>query len=149
MIGTKRFMAPEIVRTQARPSTDSDLYSLSVLLFYLLMVGHPLLGRRELAFPVWDQEAELRLFGADPLFVFDPDDDSNRPVPGVHDAVLANWPIYPLRLRRLFERSFTRGLARRARRAHPRERVAPRDGALPRSADRVPRMRGDEHLRSR
>ena len=42
VLGTRRFMAPEIVRGQALPSRATDLYSLSVLLFYLLMWGHPL-----------------------------------------------------------------------------------------------------------
>jgi serine/threonine protein kinase len=110
VIGTKRFMAPEIVRREARPSTDTDLYSLSVLLFYLLMVGHPLLGARELEFPMWDEQAESSLFGDRPLFVFDPADDSNRPLPDVHGAVLANWPIYPQALRRKFTSAFTNGL---------------------------------------
>jgi DNA-binding helix-hairpin-helix protein with protein kinase domain len=110
VIGTKRFMAPEIVRREARPSTDTDLYSLSVLLFYLLMVGHPLLGARELDHPIWDERAELRLFGHDPIFVFDEARSTNRPVPGVHDAVLANWPIYPAQLRAMFTKAFTAGL---------------------------------------
>lgn len=110
VMGTKRFMAPEIVCGDARPSTNTDLYSLSVLLFYLLMVGHPLLGLRELDHPVWNEHAETQLFGEHPIFVFDPDDTSNRPAPGVHDTVVANWEIYPLSLRQMFVRAFTDGL---------------------------------------
>ena len=52
-----------------------------MLLFYLLMVGHPLVGARELDSRVWDEQAEGVLFGRDPLFVFDPLDDSNRRCP--------------------------------------------------------------------
>jgi len=48
VLGTRRFMAPEIVRRDANPSGVTDLYSLAVLLFYVLVMGHPLLGRREL-----------------------------------------------------------------------------------------------------
>ena len=44
--GTGRFMAPEILRDEALPSTVTDLHSLAVLLFYLFMHGHPLLGAR-------------------------------------------------------------------------------------------------------
>lgn len=33
--GTPRFMAPEIVMGQAKPSRNTDLYSLAVLLFYM------------------------------------------------------------------------------------------------------------------
>ncbi|MGD9998189.1 MAG: serine/threonine protein kinase [Ilumatobacteraceae bacterium] len=110
VIGTKRFMAPEIVRREAKPSIDTDLYSLSVLLFYLLAVGHPLLGRRELDHAVWNEEAEMQLFGRQPVFIFDPKDESNRPAPGVHDAVVANWSIFPRSLQTMFVRAFTRGI---------------------------------------
>ena len=50
------------------------------------------------------------LFGTQPVFVFDPDDDSNRPVAGLHDNVLRSWPVLPAQLRALFVRSFTDGL---------------------------------------
>ena len=103
-------MAPEIVRREAAPSTATDLYSLSVLLFYLLMVGHPLVGRRELDFEIWDEDTESVLFGREPTFVFDPDDQSNAPLPDLHRSVLSNWISYPESIRRLFTQAFTGGL---------------------------------------
>ena len=39
--GTPRFMAPEIVRGDSNPDADTDLFSLSVLLFYMFMFNHP------------------------------------------------------------------------------------------------------------
>ena len=36
--GTPRFMAPEIVIGEAKPSRNTDLYSLAVLIFYMLML---------------------------------------------------------------------------------------------------------------
>ncbi len=110
VLGTRRFMAPEIVRREAWPSTATDLYSLSVLLFYVLMVGHPLVGRRELEFAVWDDYAESVLFGLEPRFVFDPNDMSNAPLPDVHGSMLTNWGLYPESIRRLFTQAFTTGL---------------------------------------
>ena len=111
VLGTRRFMAPEIVRGEAGPSTQTDLYSLAVLLFYVLMVGHPLLGRRELDFPAHDVEgAEAEMFGTSPLFVFDPDDDSNAPLPDLHGPVADNWRLHPEEIRVLFTRAFTTGL---------------------------------------
>lgn len=110
VLGTRTFMAPEIVRREAAPSTDTDLYSLAVLLFYVLMVGHPLLGRRELEFSPWDDHAESVVLGREPVFVFHPDDHTNAPVPGVHQSMLDNWPVYPPRIRTLFEQAFTVGL---------------------------------------
>jgi len=110
VLGTPRFMAPEVVRGDALPSTQTDLFSLAVLLFYMFMVHHPLEGKRELEIHCLDLPAMTKLYGTDPLFIFDPDDDSNRPVPGYHDNVLAFWPIYPRFLRDLFTQAFTEGI---------------------------------------
>jgi DNA-binding helix-hairpin-helix protein with protein kinase domain len=113
--GTGPFMAPEILRNEAMPSTVTDLHSLAVMLFYLLMHGHPLLGLRADASYTWEHgrhisETELMVqnFGVHPLFIFDPDDRSNGPMPG--DSTAAWWPIYPQQLRRVFTQAFTRGL---------------------------------------
>ena len=108
--GTPYFMAPEVVRGDAAPSARTDLFSLAVLLFYLFTVHHPLEGTRALDYDCWDPAALSDLFGARPVFVFDPDDDSNRPVPGLHDNVLASWPVLPSFLRALFVRAFTEGV---------------------------------------
>jgi eukaryotic-like serine/threonine-protein kinase len=108
--GTDRFMAPEVVRGDALPSVATDLYSLSVLLFYLLMVSHPLEGRRMLRGDVFSREDALDLYGRHPLFVFDPEDDSNAPDPVQHRTATLYWSLYPRMLRDLFVRAFTTGL---------------------------------------
>lgn len=110
ILGTPRFMAPEVVRGEAMPSTHTDLFSLSILLFCMFLVHHPLEGRREYEIPVMGLDAMTRLYGTEPLFIFDPEDASNAPVPGYHDNALAFWPIYPQFLRRLFVKAFTVGL---------------------------------------
>ncbi|MBP7126615.1 protein kinase [Myxococcota bacterium] len=110
VLGTPRFMAPEVVRREAVPSDQTDRYSLAVLLFYLLMGGHPLDGAREAAIRCLDVPALEKLYGYDPLYIFDPQDDSNRPKKGVHDNPIAFHPLYPQRIRDLFLRSFTEGL---------------------------------------
>lgn len=110
VLGTPRFMAPEVVRGDALPSTQTDLFSLAVLLFYMFMVHHPLEGKAEAAIRCFDLPAMTKLYGTDPVFVFDPNNDSNRPLPGYHDNVIAFWPIYPQFLRDLFTRSFSQGL---------------------------------------
>jgi DNA-binding helix-hairpin-helix protein with protein kinase domain len=110
VLGTPRFMAPEVVCNKARPGTQTDLFSLAVLLFYMFIVHHPLEGAREAAIKCLDLPAMTRLYGTEPVFIFDPDDQSNRPVPGLHDNALAFWPIYPQFLRDLFTQSFTVGI---------------------------------------
>ena len=110
VLGTPRFMAPEVVRGDALPSTETDLFRLSVLLFYMLLVHHPLEGKREAEIRCLDLAAMQQLYGSNALFIFDPQDDSNRPLPGCHDNALAFWPLYPTFMRDLFTRAFTAGL---------------------------------------
>ena len=110
VLGTPRFMAPEIVRGEAKPSTKTDLFSLAVLLFYILMVHHPLEGRKEAEIHAFDLPAMTKLYGTEPTFIFAPDDDSNRPVPGYQDNALVYWQIYPQFLKNLFIKAFTDGL---------------------------------------
>lgn len=108
--GTPRFMAPEIVRGEANPSTETDRFSLAVLLFYMLMVNHPLEGKQEASIRCFDLPGMTKLYGTEPVFIFDPDNDSNRPLRGIHDNALIYWQVYPRFLKELFTRSFTRGL---------------------------------------
>lgn len=108
--GTPRFMAPEIVRGEAAPSSQTDLFSLSVLLFYMFMMHHPLEGKRELAIKCLDLPAMRKLYGTEPLFIFDPADDSNAPDPALQKNALVFWTIYPKFLRELFTRAFTEGI---------------------------------------
>ena len=110
VLGTPRFMAPEIVRGEARPSMQTDLFSLAVLLFYMLMVHHPLEGRKESEIKCLDLPAMNKLYGFEPIFIFDPKDDTNRPMPGYHDNALAFWPLYPQFVRDLFVKAFTDGI---------------------------------------
>lgn len=111
VLGTPRFMAPEVVRRgEASPSDQTDRYSLAVLLFYLLMGGHPLDGAREANIRCLDVPALEKLYGYDPLYIFDPADASNAPVAGIHSNPLAFHPLYPAAIRDHFQRSFTDGL---------------------------------------
>jgi len=110
VLGTPRFMAPEIVINASKPSTRTDLYSLSVLLFYVFMMHHPLEGKRESDVACLDLPAMQRLYGIDPIFIYDPEDDTNRPVPGLHDNALVFWPLYPEFFRRIITKAFTDGL---------------------------------------
>jgi DNA-binding helix-hairpin-helix protein with protein kinase domain len=110
--GTRGFMAPEVARNLVQPNAMSDRFSLAVLLFFIFMLGHPLKGKRELTLPydAGDPDKSRRLCEDDPVFVYHPEDDSNRPMPGEHDPLLSFWPIYPGSLRKLFTRAFTEGL---------------------------------------
>lgn len=108
--GTPRFMAPEIVRGDAAPSTQTDLFSLAVLLFYMFVMHHPLEGKKELAIKCLDLPAMKKLYGTEPLFIFDAHDNSNAPDPQYQRNALAFWAVYPRFLRDLFTKAFTEGI---------------------------------------
>ena len=110
VLGTPRFMAPEVVTGDALPSSKTDLFSLAVLLFYMLMVHHPLEGAKEANIHCFDLPAMTKLYGTEPVFIFDPQDVSNRPVKGLHDNALVYWPLYPKFLRDLFTKAFKDGI---------------------------------------
>jgi len=111
MGGVWEFQAPEVVLRQCGPSRATDLHSLAVMLFRILHIGHPLIGRCELEHHnLTDQAVLRRLYGSGARFVFDPSDASNRPLPDRHGPVLGHWAIYPQALRDLFTRAFTDGL---------------------------------------
>lgn len=110
VVGTPRFMAPEIVRGVDFPNANSDRYSLATLLFYMLFISHPLEGQKEANIRCFDQPAMNRIYGENPIFIFDPNDTTNSPVPGYHDNALIYWEIYPDFLKEIFTKAFTSGI---------------------------------------
>ena len=106
MQGTQGYKAPEVVLRLSHPNTLTDLHSLAVILFRLLLVDHPLEGEKENLL-MGDLD---RLYGSEPVFIFDPTDASNRPIPGVHATAPVFWPKFPRFIRDLFTQAFTAGL---------------------------------------
>lgn len=100
--GKARYMAPEVVRNIKRPDVMTDRFSLAVVLFRLLFLDHPLEGKRVVEAPCLTEELELKFYGKDPIFIYDPTDDSNRPVRGVHMNAIRFWPLYPKFIRNKF-----------------------------------------------
>ena len=130
--GKPGYMAPEIVRGEKAPDKFTDRYSLAVVLFRLLLRGDPLEGNKVLKSVCLTEEAERRHYGFEPIFVYDPDDDSNRPVRGVHNNIIKFWRIMPEYIRKAFEFSFTEGLNEPSKRLIEKQWL-----------DLLKRMRGD------
>lgn len=87
VIGTRGYIAPEVLATlsldyrdprRRRPSTQTDLYALGVLLYEYLFFRHPLLGPKVHS-TVSAGENDFLALGPKAVFVEDPDDSSNRP----------------------------------------------------------------------
>lgn len=84
VLGTKGFIAPEIVATcnnpqgqQVLPNQETDRHSLAVLIYSLLLCRHPLEGAAD-----WDKNDQTRddnlTYGEKALFIEHPTDKRNR-----------------------------------------------------------------------
>jgi len=110
VLGTPRFMAPEIVDGSAKPSIYTDYHSLAVLLFYLLLLGHPLEGLQEKNIKIFDIAAQKRLYGSSATYIFDLNNPSNRPDPEIHSPTIFMSNILPDHIMKTFDLAFSRGL---------------------------------------
>ena len=108
IIGKCRFMAPEVVLGQKMPDTMTDRFSMSVVLFFMLFRTHPLEGVRSTP-ACMTPSNEKKVYGSSPVFVFDPQDSSNRPIRGVSDHAVLIWNRTPQYVKEAFERSFSKG----------------------------------------
>lgn len=106
-LGKPRYMAPELVIGKSMPDSRSDRFSMAVILYMLFCMNHPLEGRRSLI-PVITPHVQERLYGSDPLFVMDPDDDSNAPHPVLHKNSIVMWNCLPDYLKQFFISAFSR-----------------------------------------
>ena len=107
--GIPKYMAPEVVLNQSYPNTHTDRFSLAIILFRLFYIDHPLEGQYTIQFPLTDAIG-ARLFGENPVFVYDPNNPSNRPVPEAQPNVIERWHMFPPDLNAAFTKAFTAGL---------------------------------------
>lgn len=104
--GKCRYMAPEVVMGKKKPDIHTDRFSLAVVLYLLLFLNHPLEGKRTMC-PCLTEELERKFYGSEPVFVWDPKNDANRPVRGVHVNEIKLWQVYPKFVRETFEEAFS------------------------------------------
>lgn len=109
VMGKQRWMAPEIVRGECMPDKISDRFSLALVLFRLMFISHPLEGVGSTP-PCMTKAYERLYYGTNPIFVYDPDDSSNRPVPGTDSNLKIFWKFYPQYVRDLFTRAFSKAV---------------------------------------
>lgn len=105
--GKCRYMAPEVVTGKKNPDAHTDRFSLAVILYLLLFLNHPLEGANTLKAPCMTEEKEREFYGTNPIFVWDPTNDINRPVKGVHINEIRIWPVYPSFIQKMFIKAFS------------------------------------------
>ena len=104
LLGTPRYIAPEVISRQKNPDVLSDNYSLAVILFELLRVGHPYISDEILDGSPEDEEAAFA-----GKYDYVTDENSTNMLPA--DIVLTD------KLKELFSRCFVDG--KRNRMARP------------------------------
>lgn len=108
ILGKARYMAPEVVIGKSMPDKYTDRFSLSVVLFLLFYSNHPFEGSRVLACPCMTEKYEKQFYGSEPIFIYDKENNTNRPVRGVHNNVLRRWMVLPEIMRETFTYEFSK-----------------------------------------
>lgn len=107
IVGKPRYMAPEIVLGKTKPNSLTDRFSMSLILYILFCLDHPLEGKRYLV-PALTPELQQKLYGKEPLFMMDPDDKRNGPHPISHKNSLMVWPCLPDYMQKIFLDAFSK-----------------------------------------
>ncbi len=113
IFATSRYMAPEIMNKKFMPDTFTDDYSLAVILFELLRIGHPYVGDL-----VENGNLEQRKQAYSGLYPYedDPDEIGNK-----SSQMLPISIVTSKNLRKLFRKTFIDGKENRIKRASARE----------------------------
>ncbi len=102
-----RLFPPVCIKKERIPNEHSDYYLLSVLLFEILYLNHPLEGHHAVMYPVMGEKEKTEVYGIRPCFVYDKTDSSNRPVRGIHINMRIRRNMYPRYIQEIFSRVFS------------------------------------------
>lgn len=107
-VSKSTLMAPMYVSGQKKPDDKTDAHLLAVLLFELMFLNHPLEGHAVALRPIMNERYKRMFYVEKPTFIYDAQDDSNRPVRGVHINALLLWNRYPQYIKEAFQEVFHR-----------------------------------------
>ncbi len=113
VLGTIGFMPPLTMIGQEKPNRFNDVYAVAVMIFMTLIGIHPLDGKRRNQ--KCNENIDTYLFGTHPVYVFHPQDASNRPI--AQDSYGRNQQIaldkmkkYPDYFKNAMQKTFVDGL---------------------------------------
>lgn len=121
ILGKGSYMAPEIkAKIGIVPDKYSDYLSMAIVFFELLTHGEPYTGKLTLddnvKIPGYENDdgpiPENVLYGDLATFIFDPDDDTNRPMVKQQNTV-KYWSCIPGAIQKLFLATFTKGMPKK------------------------------------
>lgn len=106
LMSKPRYTAPEIVFRKAKPDSNSDRYSMSVILYMLFCLSHPLEGKRYLGAALTPSLQE-KIYGSEALFMMDSNNQSNGPHPIIHKNAIISWSCLPEYVQDIFQDAFS------------------------------------------
>jgi DNA-binding helix-hairpin-helix protein with protein kinase domain len=109
ILGTARYMAPEIANNQMQPDILTDDYSLAVILFELLRVGHPYIGDK-----VFNGPPEMETDAYRGFYPYVDDDETGF---NSSNQMLPREAVFNTKLKELFKKTFIEGKNNRMCRA--------------------------------
>lgn len=107
--GKFKYMAPEVAIGMFKPDKHSDRFSLAVLMFMILLHAHPFDGIKRLSGPLTPKMQE-KIYGTEPIFIFHPTDNSNKPDNLIDKNAIKAWPLLPDFIQKLFIKTFISGM---------------------------------------
>ena len=102
-IDNPRYTAPEVA-LGAPMNLYSNRFILANLIFQLLFFSHPLEGIRSLA-PM-NTDLQMKIYAEEPVFIFDREDDINKPHPVIQKNTILLWERAPAFVKDIFWRAF-------------------------------------------
>lgn len=112
ILGTSRYMAPEIINKQMQPDIFTDDYSLAVILYELLKCGHPYVGDM-----IEDGTIEQQQQAYLGFYPYVDEEDS----PNFSTQMLPANVVFTTKLKELFHKTFVTGKDNRIARTTARE----------------------------
>lgn len=107
-----KYKAPELITKKLfLDNTNTDNFTLAVILFRLFFIDHPFEGKIDYALvPLLTNKISEMLYGYEPVFVYSPNNSSNRPLSNLSPYLTARWSKTPQELQNAFTKTFTDGL---------------------------------------
>lgn len=99
--------APEILEGNMVPTKNSNNFSLAIMIYMLLFLGHPFEGLKSLV-SCMTHERQKGIYGFGAVFTFDAEDTSNKPVKAIHSNMINRWSETPSFVKECFARFFAR-----------------------------------------
>lgn len=120
VIGKPRYMAPEIVVRKKQPDSKTDRFSMSVILYILFCLNHPLEGKKYFV-PALTADKQEKLYGSEPVFMMDPNNKSNEPDPKLNKNAIEIWKCLPKYMKEIFCKAFSQEALQNKKGARPVE----------------------------